>query len=128
MHNRKKLYNARLVYNRTNRVITCYNGEGTIIELMPTDNPLPDYEFGIIYVVDKTEYEQILLSGRTTEDLAHVVEERRENQVGRGNVKVVYLEMYDKEEDGHSMCIVPCSVASYVLNDPNGEIHRVLDV
>lgn len=120
----RDIFQSRLVYNRTGRAVTCYNNEGNFVELEPnTDEPIPDFEFGIIYVVSQSEYEKLKKSGRTTKDLARICRQER----GRANVSVVYLESYDLREMNEPIKIIPCSVASYVRNDPDENVHHVLD-
>lgn len=128
MKQKDNVFKCRLVYNRTGEKITCYNGEGEFIELLPNRiEPLPDYEFGICYIVDGDEYEEIKASGRTTDDLCRTIDRK---ETGRSGVEVVYLESYDEYtsvERVHTR-IVPCSTKSYERNDPEESKHHILAI
>ncbi|MBR1801962.1 hypothetical protein IJ768_01890 [Candidatus Saccharibacteria bacterium] len=122
-----KGFETRLVYNRTSEMIRCYNSEGNFVELMPMGGTLlPEYELGIYYVVSDAEFKRIVDSGRTTKDLARILDQKPSK--GRGEVEIVYLETWDRDDRGTTCRIVPCSTNSYERNDPKERIHHVLDV
>jgi len=117
----------RLVYNLTDKQITCYNGEGHFIELEPVyASTLPDYEFGVCYIVPEEVYFKAKTTGRSTKDLVHVI--GKDAVAGRGGVKVVYLETYDNDSYGGKIHVAPGTKYSYEKNDPKEKTHHFLSV
>lgn len=130
MVKKSEKYQSRLVFNCTEEVVTCYNNEGFLMKLIPISfNPFPNYEYGIVYIVEDGMYNQLKLTGRQTDDLVHVVGDSQD-EVGRGGVKFSYLKSYEEKPcDGIEHVIIsPCSEYSYHKNDPNSKIHQLLNV
>lgn len=124
----KNTFSSRLVYNRTDKPIVSYNCEGNFIELLPVQNtPIPDYKFGVVYIVTSKEYHRIKKSGRRTDDLIHVMGKGPFN-VGRCGIKFSYLQSFDNLSGDEKMNITPCSELSYQRNDPWGKAHRFIAV
>lgn len=118
-------FDQRLVYNKTEELLTCYNNQGTLVELLPDPSDLPDFEFGIVYIVTDEDYRKYKSMGRTGKDFVRV----KSRSVGRGSVDIAYLESFEEYDEDHKrVAITPCSIMSYERNDPEGSVHNTLDV
>ena len=121
---------SRLVINRINEAVTCYNCEGDFIALFPTnETPLPEFERGKVYIVDSDEYQRAKASGRLTKALVRIANGSINGEIGRGGTKFSYLEFYEKEitTPGARVTITPCSLAAYDRNDPKCMCHQLLN-
>ena len=128
-----KVNEKRLVVNRVNETIVCYNADGDFIALFPAgDHPIPDYHPEIAYIVDNKEYQQIKATGkRPTKDLVHVAGKKINGETGRSGVNFSYLESFEEkanEKDGKKLKITPYWITKYRENDPKHLFHELLNM
>ena len=123
---KQELFIGRLVYNLTDQPITCYDTGGSFMELLPlADKTLPDFKYGISYIVPEEVYETVKRTDRTTSDLVHVITDKP--QEGRGHVKFYYLETYDSMSSPNRTRIAPYPPDTYLRHGVSSGTYRAIE-
>lgn len=129
----KMVNDIRLVVNRIDTEVVCYNDEGSFVVLFPTgDQPIPEFFPDRAYIVDNAEYQRIKESGeRPTIDLVRIRGNEVNGETGRSAVKFSYLESFEElesEKTNRPLKITPCRIAQYDEYDREHVFHQLLNL